>query len=178
LAAGVLRHAAAICAVAAPTSVSYIRLAPHRWSAGWACLGEGNREALLRIPPPNPLARAEPAEQVHLEFRAGDGACSPHFALALLVLAGLEGIREQLEPASVVGGDPDALSQAERDALGVGRLPSSLEQALTAFEADPLVCVALSENLRVGYSALKRTEMALLEGLGPEEACERYAAVF
>lgn len=177
-AAGVLLHLPAICAVAAPTTVSYLRLVPHRWSAGWACVGNRNRETVLRIPETIRFAGADPASQVHLEFRAADGACSPHFALALVVLAGLRGIRDELEPAPVVDGDPEALSQAERDALGVRSLPGSLEEALRAFEQDPLVGAEVSSELRAGYAAMKRTEISLLEGVPLAEACARYARAY
>lgn len=175
-AAGVLRHAAAICAVAAPSATSYIRLAPHRWSAGYACLGAGNRETLLRIPGRNPLADADPAEQVRLEFRAADGSCSPHFTLALIVLAGLEGVSAKLEPAAVVSGDPEALAPAELAALQ--SLPRSLEEALAAFEVDPLFRAELADDLHAGYCALKRKEVEVLEGFDLTEVCARYAGVF
>lgn len=177
-AAGVLRHVPAICAAAAPTAVSYLRLVPHRWSASWSCLGERNRETVLRIPETVSFGGADPAAQLNLEFRASDGACSPHFALALVVLAGLEGMREQLEPPPVITGDPEALSPAERETLGVTLLPGSLGEALDAFAADPLVLSEVSDDMRAGYIAMKRLEISLLDGLPATEACARYARVY
>jgi glutamine synthetase len=177
-AAGVLRHVDAICAVAAPTAVSYLRLVPHRWSAGWSCLGERNRETVLRIPETLSFGGADPAEQLNLEFRAADGACSPHFTLALVVLAGLQGIRDELEPPPVIAGDPEALSPSEREELGVRRLPGSLIEAVEAFETDSLVAAEVSNDLRSGYASMKRTECALLEGLPPAEACARYVRAY
>jgi glutamine synthetase len=177
-AAGVLRHVPSICAAAAPTAVSYLRLVPHRWSAGWSCLGERNRETVLRIPETISFGGADPAAQLNLEFRAADGACSPHFALALVVLAGLEGMREQLEPPHVIDGDPEALSPAEREELGVTQLPRSLGEALDAFAADPLVLAEVSDDMRTGYTAMKRLEISLLDGMPAPEACARYARVY
>ncbi|HEY5057513.1 MAG TPA: glutamine synthetase family protein [Gaiellaceae bacterium] len=177
-AAGVLRHVPAICAAAAPTAVSYLRLVPHRWSAGWSCLGERNRETVLRIPETIWFGGADPAAQLNLEFRAADGACSPHFALALVVLAGLEGMREQLEPPPLIAGDPEALSAEEREALGVCRLPGSLGEAVDAFELDALVQTEVSDDMRAGYTAMKRLEIALLDGVPAAEACARYARVY
>jgi glutamine synthetase len=177
-AAGVLAHLPAICAVAAPTTISYLRLVPHRWSAGWGCLGDRNRETALRIPETIGFAGADPAAQLHFEFRAADGACSPHFVLALVALAGLRGIREQLDPAPVVAGDPEALSPVEREALGVRGLPASLEEALAAFANDDLVAAEVPPDLREGYLAMKRTEIAVLDGVPLPEACARYARAY
>jgi glutamine synthetase len=177
-AAGVLRHLGAICAVAAPTIVSYVRLVPHRWSAGWACLGDRNRETVWRIPEPIDFGGSDPATQVHLEFRAADGACSPHFTLALVVLAGLQGIREQLDPPPVIVGNPESLSQSERETLGVGSLPGSLGEALDAFVADPLIAAQVPSELRSGYVAMKRTEIGLLDGVSSAETCARYTAAY
>jgi glutamine synthetase len=177
-AAGVLRHLPAICAVAAPTPISYTRLVPHRWSAGWACLGDRNRETVWRVPEPIDFAGTDLAAQVHLEFRAADGACSPHFTLALVVFAGLQGIREQLDPAPVIVGNPECLAPSERETLGVRSLPSSLNESLDAFEADTLVAAQVPSELRNGYVAMKRTEIDLLDGVPTVEACARYTAAY
>lgn len=177
-AAGVLRHVRAICAVAAPTTVSYVRLVPHRWSAGWSCLGERNRETVFRIPETISFGGADPAAQLNLEFRAADGACSPHFALALIVIAGLAGIREELEPPPLVTRDPEALSESERAELGIAPMPASLVEALEAFETDELFAATVSSELREGYAAMKRTELEILADLPPDEACRRYADVY
>jgi glutamine synthetase len=166
-AAGVLAHLPAICAAAAPAPVSYHRLQPHRWSAGGAVLATGNREAALRIPSPVTFAGRDPAEQARLELRVGDGACSPHFLLALVVLAGMEGLRDELEPAPVV-------REFEPD----GVLPTSLAAALDAFVADPLVQAEVPAELRDGYLAMKRLEIELVEGLTDAEACARYARAY
>jgi glutamine synthetase len=177
-AAGVLAHLPAICAAAAPTAVSYHRLKPHRWSAGAACLAAGNREAVLRIPTPTQFGGAEVAGQTRLELRAADGACSPHFTLALVVLAGLEGIRDELEPPAVIAGDFDALSADERRSLGVRRMPGSLSESLDAFETDGLVRAAVPDDLRAAYLAMKRLELELLDKTSDEEACARSARVY
>jgi glutamine synthetase len=83
-AAGVLRHARAMVAVTAPSVVSYLRLVPHRWSAGYAFLGERNREALLRVCPTVDLPGKDPARQLNLEFRAADATVRGWFAPDLL----------------------------------------------------------------------------------------------
>lgn len=177
-AAGVLRHVRALAAVAAPSTVSYLRLLPHRWSAGVACLAAGNREAVLRIPTRASFGGADTVGETRLELRLADGACSPHFVLALAVLAGLEGIREELDPPAVLSGDLDAIPPAERERLGLDTVPRSLEEALAAFEADALVRSAVSADLRGGWAAMKRAEIEILDGVDLEEACARYAALY
>ncbi len=177
-AAGVLAHLPAICAAGAPTPVSYLRLVPHRWSAGAACLAAGNREAVLRIPTPTAFGGADPAAQARLELRAADGACSPHLLLALVVLAGLAGIRERLEPPPVVIGDFYSLPEDELRRLAIGRMPGSLAEAVDGFETDAVVQTAVPRDLRDAYAAMKRTEIALLEASSDEEGCARYARIY
>jgi glutamine synthetase len=175
-AAGILEHLPALCAISAPSVASYLRLKPHHWSAGFGYLGERDREATIRIPPT--VGTADPARQFNLEFRAADAAACPHLALAVLVLAGLRGIREGLPEPPLLEGDPSELDEEERGRLGVRPLPASLEEALEALKADDTVRSWLSRNLFDCYVGVKRTEISLLEGADPAEVCERYGRVY
>jgi glutamine synthetase len=177
-AAGVLEHLPALCAFTAPSVISYLRLGPHHWSAGFGTLSEHDREATIRIPPLVELANSDPARQFNLEFRAADAAACPHLALAVLVLAGLRGIREELPQPSLTKGDLSELDEEERRRLGVKALPDSLEVALRALEADGVVRSWVPKDLLDCYIGVKRTEISLLEGAKPEEACERYLRVY
>jgi glutamine synthetase len=177
-AAGLLRHMPALCAVAAPTTVSYLRLQPHRWSAATSGLAEANREAVLRIPTTVRFGGATAAEDTRLELRIADGASSPHLVLALAVAAGLEGIREALEPPPVLSGSLDGLPPDERERLGLDAVPGSLGQALDAFLADELFRAVVSDDLRTAFVSMKRAELALLDGVSDEDACARYAALY
>jgi len=151
--------------------VSYFRLRPHRWSAGYAFVGRQNREAAIRV------VAAESAPDFNLEFRAADCGSCPYLALAMIVFAGIDGIR-RLDPAQVWDDDPGELSEEERDASGVHPLPDSLESALDAAEADEYLRLCLSQDLFAAYMSLKRTELSLLDGSSPEEQCARYARVY
>ena len=177
-AAGILEHLPALCAFTAPSVVSYLRLGPHHWSAGFGYMGERDREATIRIPPVARLGDGDPARQFNLEFRAADGAACPHLALAVLVLAGLRGISEDFPPPHLMEGDPSELGEEERKRLGVLPLPGSLDEALEALEADAVVCSWLSKDLLDCYLSVKRTEISLLQGADPKEACERYLGVY
>ena len=175
-AAGILEHLPALCAVTAPSVVSYLRLGPHHWSAGFGSMGEQDREAAIRIPPV--VSGSDPARQLNLEFRAADAAACPHLALAVLVLAGLEGIQKDLPAPTLVEGDPSELDEGERDRLGIRPLPLSLGEALDALEADETVRSWFSKDLFDCYVGVKRAEMGLLEDTDPEEACKRYGRVY
>ncbi|MEP6812683.1 MAG: glutamine synthetase family protein [Actinomycetota bacterium] len=177
--AGILRHLPALCAVAAPSAISYLRLVPHRWSAGHACFAERNREAALRVTPVIELpGSGNPADSFNVEFRPADGASCPHLVLALLVRAGLQGIRERLPVPPLVEGDPAELGPADRERLGIAELPRSLAEALNVLERDEVVGSYLSPALRTGYLALKRMEIELLAGLDDEAVCDRYLRVY
>ncbi|WP_374446963.1 glutamine synthetase [Stella sp.] len=174
--AGVRRRLPAMVAVTAPTVVSYERLQPHRWSAAYNTLAVRDREAALRICPVRPGTGRPEAEQFNIEFRATDGAANPHLVLALLVRAGLEGIRDRLPPDAPFEGDPDGLPAADLARLGVERLPTSLPAALERFAADgrDLMPAALAD----AFLGVKRAELAELDGLAPDELVRRYRAAF
>ncbi|MBX6342914.1 MAG: glutamine synthetase, partial [Thermomicrobiaceae bacterium] len=92
--AGWLAHAEALTALGAPTPNSYKRLQPASWAPAHVCWGVGNRAALVRVPGPGARAR--------LEFRAGDNTANPYLFLAGLLWAGLDGIKQRLDPGSPV----------------------------------------------------------------------------
>ena len=177
-AAGILEHLPALCAITAPSVVSYLRLGPHHWSAGFGYISERDREATIRIPPIVELSGGDPARQFNLEFRAADGAACPHLALAMLVLAGLRGLREEIPEPTLMEGDPSELEEEERRRLGIRPLPNSLEEALEALESDAVVRSWFSPDLLDCYLSVKRTEISLLEDADPREACERYLRVY
>ena len=74
-------------------------------------------------------------------------------------------------------GDPSELDEEERERLGIRPLPDSLEAALDALESDAVVRSWFSKDLLDCYLSVKRTEISLLEGADPREACERYLRV-
>jgi glutamine synthetase len=177
-AAGVLAHAGALTALCAPSPVSAERLSPHHWSAGAVCLGERNREALLRIPPLIGTAGGEAASQMRLEFRGADACANPYLALGAILCAGLEGIEAGAPSPPVLDRDPSTLSGEEAERFGVGALPASLEQALAALEADEPACRWLGPELYDAYMSVKGAELAATAGLRLQESCARYAEVY
>ena len=178
-AAGIIRHMRAIVALAAPSVASYLRLKPHNWSASYTMLGERDREASLRICPTPSLAGKDPARSYNIEFRAADATASPHLALGMLVQAGLDGIREKLAaPPVLAGDDPVTMTQAQREALGLFRLPESLNEALIALESDSVARGFFAPKALATYLGMKRAEIAQARDLDPAALCRRYAQIY
>jgi len=176
--AGILRRLPDILAVTAPSVASYERLKPHSWSSSFNNLGHRDREAALRICPVSDAPGANVASAFNVEFRAADAAASPYLQLGILVRAGLEGIREGLPCPEATSSDPAAMTDAERAARGVVRLPGSLTEALDRLEAAPGMADLLPGQLLEAYVMHKRGEIAALDGLDMDEICRRYAEVY
>jgi glutamine synthetase len=170
--AGVLAHAAALCAVAAPTVNSYKRLTVGEslsgttWAPAYVAHGPNNRTALVRTLPGR------------FEWRLPDASANPYLATAALIAAGLDGIDRGLDPGPDCADDLFALSPAEIGARGIGLLPQSLAEALEALEADAVVRGALGETLAGEFLRLKRAEWtSFARHVSPWEL-QRYADFF
>ena len=177
-AAGILHYLPALCAFTAPTPVSYERLQPHHWSASYACLGQRNREAALRICPTVSLAGKSVAAQYNVEFRALDATASPHLAMAVLLIAGRLGIEQRLALNAITDEVPDALNEEQRQARGIVALPASLAQALDCLRRSETLIEALPNSLLDTYFGLKTEELTLTEQLSAAELCEHYARLY
>lgn len=152
--AGVLDNAPALCALVAPTANSYARLRPQIGAAAFVCWGRENREALVRIPAPDP---EDPEGSTRIEFRAADNTANPYLALLGLLAAGLDGIERDLEPPEQVAVDPGSLSASERTARGIDCLPRTLGQALDALADNETMRDALGPDLFETYLGVKRS---------------------
>ena len=177
-AAGIVRHMRALIAFTACSAISGIRLQPHNWSSSYTWLGDRDRESSLRICPVVTMGGKKPDAQFNMEYRAADCTASPHLALAVLVMAGLQAFRETLPPAPVFSGDPDLLSEAEREKLGLFRLPTSIDACLKALQADAVVQGWFDPLMLESYIGMKRKEEALMAGLTDAERCARYAEIY
>jgi len=163
--AGVLHHMPAICAITAPSPVSYLRLVPNAWAPTAIDLVRQDRGASLRICPV--FAAATPDEvtrQFHVEFRATDAAASPYLALGAVIFAGADGIRRAL-PLPAAGGSP-------------GSLPRSLPEALDRLAASQTVGGWFGPTHFDAYLRFKRAEAEKVAGLSHPELCARYAEVY
>ena len=176
--AGILAKMPAIAAVTAAAPVSYLRLTPNRWSAAYTNLGYRDREAGVRICPVFRETGIDVGRQYHFEYRAADAAASPYLLLGAVLAAGLHGLDRGLPMPPVSESAPQAMSDAERERLGILRLPQSLGAALDLFEAETDLDEAFGADLKAAYLAHKRFETGLMEPLDPEEQCERYRLAY
>lgn len=152
--AGVLRHAPAIVAVTCPTVNSYKRLVPQgsmsgfTWAPVYICYGNNNRTNMLRIP----MAGGR------VECRAADIATNLYLGAAMILAAGLEGIREGLDPGEPHTENMYEYSQAELQEKGIETLPRTLSDAIDAFAADPLSKTVMGPLMFDTYVDFKRQE--------------------
>jgi glutamine synthetase len=176
--AGILRHLPALIAFTAPSPISGLRLQPHHWSSSYTWFGDQDREASLRICPVNRIGGGDPARAFNIEYRPADATACPHLALAVMVRAGIEGLRAGLPAPPLFSGDPTLLAPAERDRLRLHRLPASLPDALAALRADPTVTGWFDPRLIETYCGMKRMEMAQAGPSIDDALCARYATIY
>ena len=142
--AGLLAHVKGLAAVTNPLVPGYEAPCSLAWSAS-------NRSALIRIP-------AARGQSTRVELRSPDPACNPYLELAVCLAAGLDGIEKGLTPPPEVTENIFDMNAAARKAHGIDSLPDSLEEAIHALEADPLVLDTLGEHVAANYIEGKRKE--------------------
>lgn len=152
---GLLEHAPALVALTAPTVESYNRLAPGMWASAYTCWGHDNREAMVRIPSVN---TDNPEAGTRIEFKPSDNTNNPYLAQLGLLAAGFDGIERQLDPGEPLNEDPDTVDDEKLTERDITRLPTSLDEALDAFETDDVVAAALGDALHQSYLEVKRSE--------------------
>ncbi|MDN3355976.1 glutamine synthetase family protein [Actinomadura sp. DC4] len=162
-AAGILARLPGLLAVGAPSVASYLRLVPSHWAGAYACWGLENREAALRFVTGAAGSRSQAA---NLEVKCFDAAANPYLALAALLAAGAAGLAEDGTLPEPVEVDPASLE-------GVPPLPSSLGAAVEAFETDAVLKEVLGEGLVDTIAVVRRGEIALFDGMAPEEIAAR-----
>ena len=170
--AGVLAHADALCAIAAPTVNSYKRLTVGEsitgttWAPAYVAHGSNNRTALVRT------------LRGRFEWRVPDASANPYLATAALIAAGLDGIDRALDPGPACSDDLFNLSLAQIHERRIALLPQSLSAALDALERDAVVCDALGDTLSREFVRIKRDEwLEYARHVSPWEM-SRYAAAF
>lgn len=152
---GVLQHLPALLALTCPSFNSYRRLQPHAWSSAYTSWGPDNREATVRVPSPY---RSDVAGSTNAELKASDASSNPYLALGGLLAAGLDGVKRGLSPGDPVLIDPGNLSEEERAARNIRRLPATLREALDNLERDPVLTGALGPLLTRSFLAVKQKE--------------------
>jgi glutamine synthetase len=126
---GLLKHAPSLIAFAAPTTNSYKRLVPGFEAPVNLAYSARNRSAAVRIPMFSQSPKAK-----RLEFRPPDPACNPYITFAALLMAGLDGVQNRIDPGEPL--DKDIYDLSPEELKDVPNLPGTLDEALTALEND------------------------------------------
>lgn len=172
--AGILRHGPAICAAMAPTVNSYKRLVRRglmsyfSWAPVFNSFGTNNRTNSVRVP----------MGGGRCESRNADSACNPYLAATLALAAGLEGIREKLDPGAPQEDNLYELSPEEFAKRNIQELPRTLDEAVKAFAADPFVTKVLGQGLRDEFITYKSEEWRQYHQQVSAWEIDRYARMF
>ena len=126
---GLLKHSSALMALVAPTTNSYKRLVPGFEAPVNLAYSQRNRSAICRIPVYSTSPKAK-----RIEFRAPDPSCNPYLAFTALLLAGLDGIQNQIDPGEPI--DKDLYDLPPEEFAQIKQVPGSLDAVLEALEAD------------------------------------------
>ncbi len=153
--AGVLRHSGAITALVCPTVNSYKRLKPFgrkgelSWAPVYRAYGHNNRTLMCRLPMNRRCA----------EIRHADAGCNFYLGAAITIAAGLEGIREKLDPGEAVEFNTyEADGERRLEEMGIARLPRTLKDALDEFAKDDLARETLGESFHATFGEYKMAE--------------------
>lgn len=148
---GILKHVRGITAVLNPLVNSYKRLVPGYEAPVYVAWSAANRSALLRVP-------AKRGNSTRIELRSPDPATNPYLAFATLLMAGLDGIANKIEPPAPVSMNIYQLSEEERRTHGIDALPGSLYEALEAFKTSDIAKKALGDHIYQEFIKAKTIE--------------------
>ncbi|WP_428034813.1 type III glutamate--ammonia ligase [Amphritea sp.] len=170
--AGLLHHAKALCAFAAPTVNSYKRLvvggsaSGATWAPAYIAYGDNNRSAMVRVP------------YGRLEFRLPDSGCNPYLVHAAIIAAGLDGIERELDPGKPENINLYALTEAQRQEKGIEILPQNLNDAISALEADTVLTERMGKEIVSEFIKVKRDEWIDYSRHVSDWEINRYAEFF
>lgn len=168
---GVLHHAKAITAITNPTVNSYKRLVPGYEAPTAIVWSERNRSPMARVPDRRGLG-------TRVEIRSPDPACNPYLAFAVMIAAGLDGVRNQMDPGAPINRNIFDMSQRERRRLKIDELPGSLPEALKELKKDAVVRDALGTHLYHQFVEAKTAEAAEFNTAVHAWELDRYLARF
>lgn len=148
---GLLKHAQAYTAITNPTVNSYKRLVNGYEAPVYVAWATKNRSPLVRLP-------AKRGAATRVELRSPDPSCNPYLAFAVMLRAGLDGIKNKIEPPAPLEINIYSLTPAQLEEYGVATLPNSLENALNEMEKSDWVKETLGAHVYERFSTAKRRE--------------------
>jgi glutamine synthetase len=152
--AGQLKHSRAMSAILAPTVNSYKRLVPGYEAPVYICWGRRNRSALIRVPEYFPGME----NAMRAELRCPDPACNPYLAFAVMLNAGLDGIKKKIEPPDPVEEDVYDFDDRKLAKFYIKTLPSSLIEAIEELEKSQLMKETIEDFTFYKYLEAKKKE--------------------
>jgi len=171
---GLLKHIASLCAITNPSTNSFKRLVPGFEAPVTVGYATSNRSAVIRIP-----AYAKSPKMRRFEIRNPDATCNPYFCYAALLMAGLDGVKNQIDPHENGWGpyDMNLYHLSDEEKAKLSHLPTSLDEALDALEADHDYLTAggvFPEELLKNFIANKRAEVAEMAKIPHPAEFDRY----
>lgn len=169
--AGLLEHLPAITAIANPIVNSYKRLVPGYEAPVYIAWSPGNRSAAIRIP-------SKRGNSTRAELRTPDPTANPYLLFAVMLAAGLDGMKKGKKPPKAVNQNIYHLTDEESKKLKIGALPHNLSLALDALENDKVICDALGDHITEAYLAEKRAEWKEYQAQVHQWEIDRYMETF
>lgn len=148
---GIIKHMKGMTAVMNPLVNSYKRLVPGYEAPVHIAWSAKNRSPLVRIP-------AVRGDATRIELRSPDSAANPYLAIAVAITAGLDGIKNKIDPPEAVDRNIFEMTDSEREALGIVSLPNNLKEAVIALSEDELVKDTLGKHIAPLYISAKMNE--------------------
>lgn len=148
---GLMKHAREFALVTNPLVNSYKRLVPGYEAPVYIAWSPRNRSPLIRVP-------AKRGQATRVELRCPDPSANPYLAFAAVLAAGLDGIKNKIEPPEPVEENIFIMSEEERAKRGIGSLPGSLEEAIKEFENSQLMRETLGDHIFEKYLEAKKLE--------------------
>lgn len=169
--AGVLKHAPSFTAVTNPTVNSYKRLVPGYEAPCYVAWSARNRSPLIRIPASRGLS-------TRIEVRSVDPAANPYLAMAVLLKAGLDGVKNKLTPPAPVDRNIYVMSKEERLEEGIIDLPATLAQALDHLKSDEVIVSGLGEHIFEHFIEAKEIEWDMFRTVVHQWERDQYMAMY
>lgn len=148
---GLVKHARGLACITNPLVNSYKRLVPGYEAPVYVAWSPRNRSPLIRIPAKRGLS-------TRVEMRNPDPSCNPYLVLSGMLAAGLDGIRNQIQPPPPTNRNIYEMTAAERDQEGIASLPGSLQEAIQELGKDEVIKEALGEHILTKYVEAKEAE--------------------
>ncbi|HJV45955.1 MAG TPA: type I glutamate--ammonia ligase [Bacillota bacterium] len=149
--AGILKHASGFSAITNPLVNSYKRLVPGYEAPCYVAWSAKNRSPLVRIPASRGLS-------TRIEVRNPDPAANPYLALAVMLAAGLDGIKNEIECPPATDRNIYVMNEAEREEAGIGTLPATLKESIELLKENPVMIRALGEHALIHFIEAKEIE--------------------